>query len=597
MSISAKQWVIAPPLSAAALRNFRGYDRVMAQVLYNRGFSSAQEAKTFLSDNGANNPLHLKAPDTAQGPQRPLEMKDVRKAAERIIRAIQTGESIVIYGDFDADGVTSTVLLVEVLQALGANVAPYIPHRVDEGYGLNSAALRKLAADGVALVVTVDCGIRSVQEVADGIAAGLDIIVTDHHSLGPELPDAYAVVNPKQLDCPYPEKELAGVGVAYKLAGALLQLWFEPRLSDEGVRQQIRELLDQAVGLVAIGTVADIMPLNRPENHGLVRRGLEVLNQATRPGIKALLEVCGIEPGQVTAMSIGFALGPRINAAGRLGSAMTAFDLLTAPTEQAAAVFAQELQALNEERQQLTRAALAATQEAILRTGKDDQALIFAEQADIRPGIVGLVAGRLCEEYFRPTVVMAIEGDEGRASCRSIPQFDITQALDQCADLLLRHGGHAQAAGFSVALENVPPLRERLTQIAESTLAGQTLLPLLEIDVEVDLNQLSEKMVDSFAILEPTGNLNAVPLLMSRNVYVKESRYVGKEHRHIKLNIARTGLPDIEAVGFGLGAWQAHFPAHVDIAYYLEINVWNGRSTLQLNLQDIRPASGVETDA
>lgn len=593
MSISAKQWVIAPPLTAAALRNFRGFDGVMAQVLYNRGFSSTQDARQFLSDNGANNPLNLKPEDAIQHSKGPLEMKDVRKAANRIIDGIRAKEQIVIYGDFDADGVTSTVLLVEMLQALGANVQPYIPHRVDEGYGLNSAALRKLVADGVALVVTVDCGIRSVQEVADGIAAGLDIIVTDHHSLGPDLPDAYAVVNPKQLDCPYPEKELAGVGVAYKLAGALLQLWFEGHMNDEAVRQQIRELLDQAVGLVAIGTVADIMPLNRPENHGLVRRGLEVLNQAKRPGIKALLDVCGIEPGQVTAMSIGFALGPRINAAGRLGSALTAFKLLTAPTEPAAAVFAQELQALNEERQQLTRAALAATQEAILRSGKDEMPLIFAEQADIRPGIVGLVAGRLCEEYFRPAVVMAIEGDEGRASCRSIPQFDITQALDQCADLLLRHGGHAQAAGFTVALENVEALRERLTQIAADALAGQTLLPILEVDVEVDLNQLTEKMVETFSLLEPTGNLNAVPLLMSRNVYVKESRYVGKDHRHIKLNIARNGLPDIEAVGFGLGAWQVHFPAHVDIAYYLEVNVWNGRRTLQLNLQDIRPASGV----
>jgi single-stranded-DNA-specific exonuclease len=290
-------------------------------------------------------------------------------------------------------------------------------------------------------------------------------------------------------------------------------------------------------------------------------------------------------------MNIGFALGPRINAAGRLESAMIAYHLLSSPDEASAVDLAQQLQSLNNQRQDLTRAAQELIRERI-EDQQSDLPLIFASDRNFRPGIVGLVAGRLTEEFFRPTVVME-EGDtESRASCRSIPQFDITRALDQCADLLVRHGGHAQAAGFTVLNQNIPALKQRLTELAYDRLAGQELRPSLEIDMEADIHHLSEALVAELALLEPTGFMNTAPTLMSRNVKILETRTVGKDNNHIKLKIARAGQPPLDAIGFGLGDWARERLDRIDIAYQLEINEWNGYRNLQLNLQDIRPATG-----
>jgi single-stranded-DNA-specific exonuclease len=287
-------------------------------------------------------------------------------------------------------------------------------------------------------------------------------------------------------------------------------------------------------------------------------------------------------------MNIGFSLGPRINASGRLGSAMTAFHLLDADDPRQAEKLAGELQSLNVQRQDLTREAQAMIREQVEAEGKQDSPLIFASSPEFQPGIVGLVAGRLAEEFYRPAVVMEKGESESRASCRSIPQFDITQALDQCADLLVRHGGHAQAAGFSVMNENIPRLIEQLTHLAGETLAGQVLLPTLDIDAEVDANQVSETLWEELQMLEPTGYTNGAPVFMMRNAYILEYRLVGKESRHIKFKVARAGRPPLDAIGFGLGEWAEYLPGHVDIAYQLEINEWNGRRSLQLNVQDIR---------
>jgi single-stranded-DNA-specific exonuclease len=566
----SKHWVLATPTSPDVLRRFRGMGPVLAQTLFNRGFTDPEIAYQF---------LHGGKVDT-----NPFQMKGMNEAVSRIRRAIKNKELIIVYGDFDADGVTSTTLLVQTLTAMNAVVKPYIPHRVDEGYGLNSQALLKLAHAGAKLIITVDCGIRSVEDVEDGKAVGLDIIITDHHSIGPEIPKAYAVINPKQEGCKYPEDMLAGVGVAYKLADALLRVAKQDRLP---VRLAADDLLD----LVAIGTVADLAPMNRLENRALVRQGLHIINTANRPGLKALMEVAGVTPGNVAAMNIGFALGPRINAAGRLDSAMTAYHLLSSFDQKQVTELAGQLQSLNNERQDLTRAA----QELIRERIEGQQAevpLIFASDRNFRPGIVGLVAGRLTEEYFRPTVVME-EGDiESRASCRSIPQFDITRALDQCADLLVRHGGHAQAAGFTVLNQNIPALKQRLTALAYDRLAGQELRPTLEIDAEVDIHHLSEALVTELELLEPTGHMNPMPNLMSRNLRVLECRTVGKDANHLKLKFARAGQPPLDAIGFNLGEWAHDMPDRLDVAYQLEINEWNGYRTLQLNLQDIRPANG-----
>ncbi len=540
---------------------------VLAQVLYNRGFTNFAEAERFLE---ANDEL-----------SNPFQMKGINQAVARIRQAIKAHEQVIIYGDFDADGVTSTTLMVQTLTALGAVVKPYIPHRVDEGYGLNSEALLRLAREGVKLVITVDCGIRSVDEVEDGKAAGLDLIVTDHHTIGPEIPKAFAVINPKQEDCKYPEDMLAGVGVAFRLADALL------RVAKQN-KQQINLNIDDLLDLVAIGTVADLAPMNRTENRALVKRGLEVINKASRPGIRALLDVSGVKPGTVTAMNIGFALGPRINAAGRLESAMIAYHLLSAEDYPTAFRFAEQLQKLNVERQDLTRTAQGVVRER-LEAEQSQGSLIFAS-GEFRPGIVGLVAGRLTEEFSRPTIVMEVGEIESRASCRSIPQFDITHALDQCADLLVRHGGHAQAAGFTVANINIPALKAKLIQLADDSLSGQDLRPILEVDVEVDARTLTEKLVYELARLEPTGYHSSPPVLMSRDLRVLESRTVGKEGHHLKLKLARAGQPPLDAIGFGLGDWVENMPERVDVAYQLEMNEWNGNRSLQLNMQDIRPA-------
>jgi single-stranded-DNA-specific exonuclease len=578
MSIASKKWDIAQPASFTILRQYRQISPALAQVLFNRGHSDPQEAAKFLYARDTTNPL-----------ERGKEMKDVRKAAARLLEAIDKREKIAVYGDFDADGVTSTALMIEVLRMLNADVSPYIPHRVDEGYGLNTEALRLLRDQGVRVVMTVDCGIRSIQEVEDGKALGLDIIVTDHHSIGPEVPNAFAVVNPKQSDCEYPENMLAGVGVAYKVASALLQLKYKYDLyKSPAIRDEVAQKLENLLDLVAIGTVADLAPLNSKENRALVRRGLEKINEARRPGVKALLDVAGIEPGHVTAMNIGFALGPRINAAGRLGSAMTAYDLLVTDDPHEAAQLAVELQKLNEQRQQFTRDAQDMIRQQLEEEQKTDTTLIFAKSPDFRPGIVGLVAGRLVEEFFRPAIVMEQGEDESRASCRSIPQFDITRALDQCADLLVRHGGHAQAAGFTVINENIDDLLVRLTSLAHHELDGQELLPTLDIDAELDANQASEALWEELQSLEPTGYTNTAPVFMMRNAYILEWRLVGKDNRHLKLKIARAGRPPLDAIGFGLGEWAAHFPGHVDLAYQLDMNEWNGRRTLQLLVQDIR---------
>lgn len=568
----SKRWTVAPAAPQPLLRQYKGLSPVLAQILYNRGLQTPEEAYHFLYDKDI----------TVD----PFAMKDMEKAVARIRRAIKTREPIVVYGDFDADGVTSTTLMMQVLNRLGANARAYIPHRVDEGYGLNTPALQELAEQGVKLVITVDCGIRSVQEVADGKAAGLDIVVTDHHSVGPEIPQADAVVNPQQADCAG-EPNLAGVGVAFMVARALL---LDGWRRNGGSAEPYKAVIDSLLDLVAIGTVADIMPLNVPLNRSLVRRGLEVLNQAQRPGIQALMEVAGLQPGQITAMSIGFGLGPRINAAGRLDSALVAYKLLSAQTVEEARGYAEALQTLNSKRQSLTREAQGRIQTYIDAGGLGNGNLIFAADDAVSPGIVGLVAGRLTEAYYRPAIILDKGLEESHASCRSIPEFHITQALDACADLLVRHGGHAQAAGFTIMNHNIDVLERRLLEMAEQALAGRELLPILPIDMELPMRQLSSHMVDELSALEPTGNGNEQPVFLTRGVRVVDYRTVGSDDQHLKMRVVAEGEPPIDCIGFRLGHWNGAMPDYLDVVYNLEMNEWQGRRNLQLNLKDVRPA-------
>jgi single-stranded-DNA-specific exonuclease len=564
-----KEWALAPATPAEHLQRYQGFSPILAQLLFNRGFEDPASALEFVHSRGLD--------------EAPFALKDVEKAVDRIGLAIERGQPTVVYGDFDADGVCATTLLVQTLKALGAAVSAYIPDRAQEGYGLNAPALTQMAKQGVELVITVDCGVRSIAEVEAGTSAGLDIIVTDHHSIGQEPPPALAVINPRQDDCPG-EAGMAGVGVAYMLAKALLLRRWERDRANYPENLRLSDLLD----LVALGTVADIMSLNVGLNRRLVRHGLDTINEFRRPGIAALAQVAGLKAGQIRASNIGFGLGPRINAAGRLGSAMTAFELLSAPTLEDAMPYAAQLQNLNLERQQLTRQAQAAISEQVAES--DDLGLIFAGDENVLPGIVGLVAGRLAEEYYRPAVVLEYGEEESRASCRSIPEFDITRALDECADLLVKHGGHAMAAGFTVLNKNIGLLRQELQQKAQARLSGRQLKRRLSIDCEADLSAINMDLLAELELLEPTGHSNPQATFLTRDLHVLHCRRVGAEGGHLKLRLAGEGAPPIDAIGFGLGEWARHMPGKIDSVYHPDINEWNGRRSLQMRLLDIRPA-------
>ncbi|NCF66237.1 MAG: single-stranded-DNA-specific exonuclease RecJ [Chloroflexi bacterium] len=567
-NIRENRWQVAPPVPLHLQDELSHIHPILLQTLYNRGISEPPRIQAFLEGR------YLENTD-------PFLLPEMDKAVARIQQAIAQDEMIVVYGDFDADGVTSTVLLTQALRGLGMGrrqVRPYIPDRIDEGYGLNKDALAKLKEIGAHLVVTVDCGIRSIREVAYAAELGLDMIITDHHSLGPELPPAVAVINPKHPDSSYPDTMLAGVGIAYKLAQALYQTM------PERVQGNVEDFLD----LVAVGTVADLAPLLH-ENRKLVMDGLKVLNRLQRPGLAALANAVGLKPGNITSESIGFGLGPRINAAGRLAHAYTAARLLAANNNHTARQLARELNDLNKQRQKLT-AELGAKAETMVNP---NDLILIAGAEDFVPGVVGLVASRLADKNYRPAIVLEMGSEESRGSCRSIPEFHITDALDASADLLVRHGGHAQAAGLTLRNENLPQFKSRMREIAEAKLAGQDLVPTIAVDAEISLDEVDWALHETLAQLEPTGYSNPTPLFLSRNVEVMSHRAVGQDGTHLQMRLSsRNGdyahqlLP---AIAFRQGAWADALPQIIDVVYSVNINEWNGRRSLQLMVQDIRP--------
>ncbi len=565
-----QQWQVAPIAPDNFLSDFTQMPRTVAQILFNRGINDLEAAKQFI--------------DSQYTDDNPFKMKGMHKAVTRLRQAISGGERVAVYGDFDADGVTSTALLVEVLRALGVDARRYIPHRVDEGYGLRVDALDELADDGVRLVVTVDCGIRAVNEVAYAIERGMDVIITDHHSQAESLPPALAVLNPKQSDCPYPYKDLAGVGIAFKLAQALLRSHKQVPLSHKAVNLVEDDLLD----LVALGTVADLAPL-REENRALVRRGLLKLNEGQRPGVQSLVQRSGLQLGQLDASAIGFGLGPRINAAGRLADAATAYELLVTQYPGEADKLADELNELNRQRQMITAETQELARQQALSEGHDVH-LLFAASSHFLEGVVGLAAGRLCEEFYRPAVVVHVGETDSRGSARSIPEFHITDALDQCSDLLIRHGGHAAAAGFTVGNHNLNQLARRLKTLAAEALVGKTLHPTLLIDAEIGLGELNRQLYNWLVQLRPFGYDNPVPVFMTQRLRIVTCRAVGAKRSHLKLGLS-DGRSRAEAIAFRQAHWLENLPTHIDVAYHLELNRWNGRERLQLNVRDLRPAS------
>jgi single-stranded-DNA-specific exonuclease len=546
------------------------------QILYNRGLVDREEVDAFLAGRVLLND--------------PFRLIGMPEAVRRTRLAIRSAEPIVVYGDFDADGVTATALLVQTLEAMRARVSPYIPHRVDEGYGLNCDALERIAAAGARLVITVDCGIRSPLEVAYGNRLGLDFIVTDHHAIGAELPPALAVINPKQAGDPYPFKDLAGVGIAYKLAQALITEEKRHPIVAESLGLTERDLVD----LVALGTVADLAPL-LDENRSLVQLGLAELNNSRRPGVQALLAESGVRPGQVDATAIGFVLGPRLNAAGRLDTAEISYRLLTAPDAWIAAPLAAKLGRLNVHRQELTAEKVALARELLPSDGIE-RYLYFVADGEFPPGIVGLVAGKLSDELYRPVLVAELGPQQTHGSARSIPEFNVTAALDECRDLLERHGGHAAAAGFTVRNERLAELRQRLEQIASNQLAGRELAPTLAIDAIAELSELDWAAAELLKQLEPCGYANPQPVFASFGLEVVDYRAVGRESQHLKLTVRDPSAmgPQArvvrDAIAFRMGEWAGRLPRNVDLAYTFEINEFNDDAQLQLNVKDLRPA-------
>ena len=561
-----KRWAIASPITPQAEESLIKFPPILKQILFNRGLGSYEEAKLFLEAKPVSN-------------NDPFQLIGMQATVERIQYALEHQEPIAIYGDYDVDGVTATALLVQALEGLGAKVRGYIPNRFDEGYGLNKDALDALQADGVKLVISVDCGIRSPDEALHAQTIGLDLIISDHHHPdGLNLPPAFAVINPKQHGDPYPDKDLAGVGIAYKIAEALIT----SRYKASGF--QLSDLLD----LVALGTVADLAPLVG-ENRSLVRKGLKQIRATKRQGLYSLAGVAQMKIDKTTAGQIGFMLGPRLNASGRLESALASFELLTTPDVMRAGQLALQLDGQNRQRQTITKT-MQQQADQIAMSEDPNAFLLFAAHEDFNPGVVGLAASRLTELYYRPAIVAAKSAEETRGSCRSIPEFHITDALDLCKDLLVRHGGHAAAAGFTVKNENLPELVTRLKSIAEDQLSGRDLRQTLSADMVVPLSHLNFDVLNYLAYLEPTGYGNPDAIFVSRNVKVKAARTVGSENRHLKLSLEDERGATVDSIGFRMGHLQPTLPPRVDVMYHFEVNEYNGRKSLQLNLKDVKAA-------
>jgi single-stranded-DNA-specific exonuclease len=566
MSARKKRWELRDPAPPTFRATVRDRSPIVATLLYQRELRDPQAIDAFFS------------PDYKRDIHDPFLLKGMDIAARRIAQAVADGDPIAVYGDFDTDGVTAVTLLMQAVTALGGDIRPYIPHRLTEGYGLNTEAIDRLIAEGVRLLVTVDCGISNVREVAHAHAASLEVIVTDHHTPPTTLPEALAVINPKQPGCAYPFKQLVGVGIAYKLVQALVRLGL--RLPLRG-----RDLLD----VVALGTVADMGPLEG-ENRVLVRAGLDAINKTERPGLKALIVAAGLAPGKITASDISFMLGPRLNAAGRLDDAILAYKLLLADDFASAQQLAADLNAANRRRQELTKEVQQAALTQIRELGKHTNRIVILDGEGYQAGLVGLVAARLVEELARPVLLLERGPETSRGSARSVPGFSLIEALSTCDDLFVRYGGHSAAAGFTIANERLPELERRLLDYAEERLPAQP-EPLLEIHAEAQLGELTWELQEQLAALEPFGQANPQPVLMSRRVRVSGAWAKGAEGQHLKLRMDDgNGGPTFDAIAFRLGHLAEHFqkPRYIDIAYTLEANEWNGNRTLQLNIKDFR---------
>jgi single-stranded-DNA-specific exonuclease len=562
-----KKWCLLKqhPVAEKELAQAANIFPLTARILLNRGITDAQQARDFLWAALTN--IHD-----------PFLLKDMAIAVERIRQAIHKEEQILIFGDYDVDGISATTLLLLALRQLGGKVDYYLPDRLQEGYGLNIAAVEEAAATGYSLIITVDCGISALEEITAGNELGLEFIVTDHHQPPAHIPPALAIINPKQTDCTYPYQELAGVGVAFKLVQAL-----------GSVYGRGQDWWQQYFDLVALGTVADVVPL-LDENRVFVKYGLKLMQAGNRTGIKALLAITGLAGKELSPGHIGFMLGPRLNAAGRLGKANRGVQLLLAIGEEEAREVAEELDRENRERQALETAIFQEAKERI--AGEIDLAkerVIVLGSAGWHPGVIGIVASRLVDTYYRPTILVSFQDGEGKGSARSIAGFHIFKALRQCEDLLVQFGGHEQAAGLSVTEANVPLLRERLNHLAWEWLQDEDFCPVQKIDAEIKLDQLNLTVLEELEKLAPFGVGNPEPVLMCCGSQLTECRWVGEKKNHLKVKAWQAGC-ELDGIGYRMGELAREIQNYncVDLAFTLQRNQWQGKTTLQMVLRDLR---------
>ncbi|MFC2056473.1 single-stranded-DNA-specific exonuclease RecJ, partial [Chloroflexota bacterium] len=546
--MSHSRWNLLPPIPDKHLSDDLSFSQLTAQLLYNRGLTEPSQLESFIA-----------ADESLSGD--PNLLPDMHQAVARLYQALFSGENVAIYGDFDTDGITATAILVQGLSFLGCKATPYIPHRLTEGYGLKTAALEKLHQQGISLVVTVDCGITALAQVKRAKRLGLDVIITDHHTPLGEIPPAKAVINPKLPDSNYPFLELAGVGVAFKFLQALF--W------GLGKEQQLNQLID----LVALGTIADRVPL-LGENRYLAKQGLELLNTSPRLGIREIITQSGLNTTTLDSGSVSWTIAPRLNATGRLEHAMGSYKLLMTDSPEEARELAKWLEQKNTERQRLTAKTLTKAREQVSAQG--DLPILIAGDRDYPAGIIGLVAGRLSEEFYRPVIVIRTGEQMSGGSCRSIPEFDIISALNQCSHLLTHFGGHSRAAGLGLRTKNLPRLQQELIELAATELAEVDLRPKVDIDAEVMLSDLAGDTFSEIQKLAPFGQSNPTPTFLSRRVEVVDCRTMGNKGDHLRMKLKQDGTV-WDGVGFGLGNYLNEVASSLDIVYNVEIDRWSGK--------------------
>ena len=570
------QWQVADsnPATQAGLTAELSLSPLLCQVLINRGITDAAAVRTFLSPS-----LH----DLHD----PFQLLGMDAAVRRIVAAVQQGEQMTVYGDYDVDGVTATALLMTFFEALGLRVASYIPERQGEGYGLNPEAMHHLAQQGTRLLITVDCGSTALAEVALARELGIDTIITDHHQPPETLPAALAVLNPHQPGCGYPNKHLCGVGLVFKLLTAL-----RASMRQVGMLRERLPNLKRHLDLVALGTIADVTPI-RGENRVIVHHGLQELTQTLKPGLQALRQVSGRQGKAANVGEVGFQLAPRLNASGRLGSAAQSLELLMARDRAEAERLAGLLDEVNQQRRTLQRDVEQTVHERIgQQYGGTPPAAIVLGDADWHLGVVGIVAARIVETYHRPTFLLQINDGIARGSGRSIPAFDLYDGLQHCAEWLQQFGGHRYAAGLTMAAEHLPALQEAFIRYADDRLGPEDLQPVLRLEAVVSLADITETLVSELASLAPHGPGNPVPVFAAYEVRIASPvRRIGQEGQHARFRVEQDGA-ELEVIAFRQADRAVEAAAGrgaLDIAYTPVINTWRDRRTLELQLRDMRP--------